>query len=270
MATYIIGDIHGCFGTLSKLLSSIGFSSGKDTLHLVGDLVNGGRDSLRVLKWAKKNSDSVETVLGNHDLYFLARFHGVTGEKKRDTLDELLKASKSKALAAWLCRRPLLLEDSKRVIVHAGLHPRMQLDEASQRAEEIESILAGKESVSFLKDLFAERRDRWTPEAKRRERLLSALQVFTTIRTCKSGGKLCHRFTGKLSEMPDGCRPWFQLLPKKSAGRTIYFGHWAALGLYQEDPVVALDSGCVWGGSLSAVNPKDGSVYQQPNVEPRP
>ncbi len=260
MATFAIGDVHGCLGELRSLLDQIEFRPGRDRLWLVGDLVNGGPHSLEVLRWAHRHRGSLVSVLGNHDLYALARFAGTVRRKKRDTLDALLAAPDAGELMDWLRRRPLLHLGGDRLLVHAGLAPQWSVDEAGALAGEVQADLRGPGWKGFLKDYFNASRRGWTSRLQGRERLLAALRIFTMIRTCKPAGRICFDFSGPPEEAPDGCLPWYRLRPPGEP--KLLFGHWAALGYRELPNGHGLDSGLVWGGKLTALRLGDGRVFQ--------
>ncbi|HUP41765.1 MAG TPA: symmetrical bis(5'-nucleosyl)-tetraphosphatase [Thermoanaerobaculia bacterium] len=280
MATYAIGDVHGCRETLKALLAELPPPSSEDRLWLVGDLVNRGPDSLGVLRWAAESSERLggrfAAVLGNHDVHLLARAAGVAGPKRRDTLERLLEAPDRDELLAWLGRRPLLHREGDTFLVHAGLLPAWSVEEAEARARKAEEALRGPEAHALLARYGARGskrpRERATAaseappdEAERLEAPAGpdqALAVLTSLRTVDVGGAPCFGFTGPLADAPPGLVPWFEAPGRRSAGATVVFGHWAALGLRFAPGVRALDSGCVWGGALTALRLEDGRVWQ--------
>jgi bis(5'-nucleosyl)-tetraphosphatase (symmetrical) len=267
MSTYVIGDIHGCYRTFQALLERIDLSSSGDRLWLVGDLVNGGPHSLETLRWAHGFGGSLATVLGNHDLYLLGRAMGACKKKSRDTLDEALLAPDRVELLEWLRHRPMIHREEDHVVVHAGLLPEWGLTEAVQFSRDVESRLQGKNTFELLAALFGKKGARGKEISSALRQSCRALRILTTIRTCKENGKLCRQFTGPPEAAPEGCLPWFSYPDRRASGVRIYFGHWAALGFRPLDRAVGLDSGCVWGGSLTAFRLEDGQVFQQPNVE---
>jgi bis(5'-nucleosyl)-tetraphosphatase (symmetrical) len=280
MATYAIGDVHGCLGTLEALLAELPPRSSEDRLWLVGDLVNRGPDSLGVLRWAAESSERLGgrfvAVLGNHDVHLLARAAGAAGPRRRDTLERLLEAPDRDELVAWLGRRPLLHREGDTVLVHAGLLPAWSVEEAEARARQAEEALRGPEAHALLA--------RYGARGGKRSRELAtagseappdgaerpeappgpdeALAVLTSLRAVDAGGAPCFGFTGPPADAPPGLVPWFEAPGRRSAGATAVFGHWAALGLRFAPGVRALDSGCVWGGSLTALRLEDAQVWQ--------
>ena len=254
--------------SLERLLGLIEFAPGRDELWLVGDLVNRGPRSLDVLRWASGLGDAVTCVLGNHDLHFLGRAAGVTGEKKRDTLDELLAAPDRDRLVDWLRARPLLHADDRHVLVHAGLHPHWTVPDAQQRAREIEHELRGAGWRAFLGSI-AGSASRWDARMTGAERWRAILAYLVRVRMCRLDGRLESGFDGPPSEAPPGTMPWFALPDPAWATHTIIFGHWAALGLDLGSHHLGLDSGCVWGNSLTAIRLDDRHVFSVKAAEVR-
>ncbi len=265
MATYAIGDLHGCFETLQLLLDQLPFDSSCDRLWLVGDLVNRGPRSLETLRWAKQlhldMEDRMVVVLGNHDLHLLAVGHGIAETRKGDTLGEILTAPDRPELLAWLRHRPLLHREESHLLVHAGLLPQWSPSEAEELARRLEVALQGDDLRWLL-------RRRETPRDPERAQLRNALESLTRLRTCTLQGRPC-RFAGPPQETPPHCLPWFAVPNRRSQQITIVCGHWAALGLRLQPGLRALDSGVVWGHSLSAIRLEDSQVYQQRAVEKR-
>ena len=267
MATYVIGDIHGCFLTLQRLLEKIRFSSSQDRLWLVGDLVNRGPRSLQVLRWARDLGERLVTVLGNHDLNLLKSAFDVVPSKKKQLLNSLLAAEDSAVLLDWLRHRPLIHVETPYVLVHAGLLPQWSVEEAEQYAREVEEVLRGPQSGELLKRLPRKKLPAWDERLTELERRASVLKVMTELRTIELDGTVRFDFTGPLYELPKGAMAWFSAPARKGESRTILFGHWAALGFYEAPGIVALDSGCAWGGLLTAVRLEDHTVFQQENAE---
>ena len=259
MSTYAIGDIQGCFEAFQRLLTCIAFSPGRDQLWLAGDLVNRGPDSLAVLRWCLEHTDNVVAVLGNHDLHVLARAAGVSGAKRRDSLDELLRAPDRDELLDWLRRKPLLHRASGWTMVHAGLLPAWTIDDAQAIADAYSAELNGARMPLALRALRDQ--DIHLPDLRQ---LAQEAGLLTRIRTCKADGEPCGEFAGPPQDAPPGCMPWFRVPGRKSAGERIVFGHWAALGLLIEENLVAVDTGCVWGNALTAVRLEDRAVFTVP------
>ncbi len=267
MSTYAIGDIQGCFLTLQKLLERLAFDPGRDRLWLVGDLVNRGPRSLEVLRWARGLGDRVVAVLGNHDLHLLARADGVARPRRRDSLEEVLKAPDREDLLDWLRHRPLLHRKGDLSLVHGGLDPSWTLEEAEGLAREAEAALRGPGGHEALSAVYAGRPERWDGSATGTQRLQSILHIFTRIRVCRPDGRLDFAFKGEPEASPEGFLPWYEIPGRKSRGTTLVFGHWAALGLRLMPEALALDSGCAWGRELSALRLEDRAVFQQPCLD---
>ncbi len=268
MATYVIGDIQGCFRTLRALLRRIRFVPGRDRLWLVGDLVNRGPGSLSVLKWAAENDPHIVAVLGNHDLHLLAAAAGERSLRPRDTLDDILESPDREQLVHWLRQRPLLHRDGNTLMVHAGILPAWTLEDALQKAREAERALRGPDANAVLAHMNRRSEDRWSEELEGRKRINAILQVLTRMRTCTVDGRLCLDYNGPPAEAPPDCLPWFSVPERQTGGLDVFFGHWAALGLYQAPGVSGLESGCVWGGPLTALRLEDRKVFQEPCAEP--
>lgn len=258
MATYAIGDVQGCFATLMRLIERLPLDPDRDRLWLAGDLVNRGPRSLEVLRWARAQGERLIAVLGNHDLHLLARAEGLVPAKDGDTLDAVLAAPDRDQLLGWLCRRPLCHVEDDRVLVHAGLRPDWSVADARTAAAGVESVLRGEREHrrGLLAAIAAGDAD---PRA-------NAARVLTRIRLCTTEGEL-RPGSGPPSEAPTGCVPWFRVPGRCSTDATIIFAHWSALGLLCEPTLLGLDTGCVWGGALSAVRLEDRQVYQEPHAD---
>ena len=265
MATYAIGDIQGCYLTFRKLLEKIEFDPVRDRLWLVGDLVNRGPRSLETLRWVYRNRDSIRVVLGNHDLKLLAAAAGASQLNHQDTLDELLAAPDRTELFDWLRQQPFLFEEGPLVLVHAGLHPSWSLEQARVYAREVEAALQGSGYANLLQEAFS-RKVVWRNDLTRAARWRGLTDIFTRIRMCTNDGQPSYRHKGPPEEAP-GEKPWFALPAPDRDLRIIVFGHWAALGLYIRAGIIGIDTGCVWGGSLTAVRLPDITVFQEPHAD---
>jgi bis(5'-nucleosyl)-tetraphosphatase (symmetrical) len=263
MSTYVIGDIHGCWQTLQRLLDRIGWRPAIDRLWLVGDLVNRGPASLQVLRWAADQSGLVAT-LGNHDLHLLARAEGLASTRPEDRFDELLAAPDREPLLEWLRSRPFLHREGEVVLVHAGLWPGWDLEEAAELARGAAAQMAGSGYRAFLERLSTKPRPKWRADLNDQDRVAAAAAIFTRLRVVRPDGRPKLGFTGPPEEAPDGCRPWFEDSEVLRAAYTVVFGHWAQLGYYRQGSAICLDSGCVYGGSLSALRLDDGEVFHEP------
>ena len=265
MATYAIGDIQGCFETLTRLLERFRFDPRKDRLWLVGDLVNRGPRSLEVLRWAHGLGDRVTAVLGNHDLNLLAVAAGVRKGKPRDTLEEVLVASDREDLLEWLARRPLVHVEGPFVMVHAGLLPAWSVVQARKLSGEVESALQSGGRVGALKAMFEGGGTlSWDESLSGPARLNAVTNALTRMRTCTKEGRMCLDFSGPPDAAPADCYPWFELPTRFRRSVTVICGHWAALGLRLESNLMAIDTGCVWGRTLTAIRLEDREVFQEP------
>ena len=268
MATFAIGDIHGCFRTLQQLMRAIRFDPDRDRLWLVGDLVNRGPGSLEVLRWVRQLGDRAVCVLGNHDLKLLACALGVRSSLKNPQLRSILAAGDCRELLAWLGSRPLVHREGGYVLVHAGLLPGWTVDQAVQLGGEIQGRLRGPGAAELLQQcLTARNLSAFVDEEPELVRLATALQAMTQVRTLNPDGSMDLDFVGPLAEMPDNLIPWFSFPGRRNSSATIVFGHWAALGLYRAPGIAGLDSNCVRGGRLTAMRLEDGRIFQQELVD---
>ena len=252
--------------SLERLLALLAFAPGRDELWLVGDLVNRGPRSLDVLRWAMSMGSSVTAVLGNHDIHLLARAAGAAEAKKRDTLDEVLAAADLDRLIDWLRNRPLFHHDAKYALVHAGLHPKWSVTDTRARAAEIEQQLRGPAWRAFLAKLGG-KPPRWDGKLGGSDRWRAILAYLVRARMCHTDGRVEPDFDGPPAQAPSGLLPWFKLPDPAWASHTVVFGHWAALGLDIGTRHIGIDTGCVWGKSLSAVRLDDRMVFQIKAVE---
>jgi bis(5'-nucleosyl)-tetraphosphatase (symmetrical) len=262
MATYAIGDIQGCYRTLERLLAQCRFDHRMDRIWLVGDLVNRGPRSLEVLRWARGLGDRLVTVLGNHDLHLVGRAMGLRKAKKADTLDPVLDAPDARELIEWLRSRPFLHRDGRFLLVHAGLQPAWDVDDAETEARQLQAMIAGARAPELLRSLRHRGAPAWSPDLPPAQRMAIALQTLVLMRTCGPDGRLCQGFTGPPEAAPPGCRPWFDSGRWPQSEFTIVCGHWAALGLRSRPNLLAIDTGCVWGGRLTAVRLEDRALFQ--------
>ena len=255
MTLFAIGDIQGCAHSLDALLERIDFSRKRDHLWLVGDLVNRGPHSARVLRTVRKLGDSATCVLGNHDLHLLATAAGVRAAGKADTFDDVLSANDADELLDWLRTRPLIKVDArtKRVLIHAGIPPIWKVRHAAEHADEVEKRLAGKRWAKALRGMYGERPVEWTPDLAVDDRRRFTINALTRIRFCDEAGRLDFDYSGPPGSQPSELRPWFDFPKRKSRKWHIVFGHWSALGILRRDGITALDSGCVWGRKLTAI-----------------
>jgi len=226
--------------------------------------VNRGPDSLGCLRFVKSLGDRAVSVFGNHDLHLLCLAEGVEHKRKRDTLEEVLAAPDRADLIAWLRHRPMLHVEGEFVLVHAGLLPEWTVDKALALAHEVEERLRGPDYRTFLARMYGDEPARWDDSLTGVDRLRVIVNAMTRIRVCKGNGAMNLDFKGEPREEARGTTPWFDIEGRRSLDHTIVFGHWSALGLVQRSDVVALDSGCVWGRSLTAMRLEDRRLFQVP------
>jgi bis(5'-nucleosyl)-tetraphosphatase (symmetrical) len=263
MATYVIGDIQGCHTTLLRLVERLRFDPVRDRLWFVGDLVNRGPASAEVLRWVRGLGDRAMVVLGNHDLHLLARARGLGRAKRRDTFQDVLEAPDRDVLLEWLRARPLIHREESHLLVHAGLLPAWTVAEAEELARAGEEVLRGDDATEFLACLEERPDHRWDDSLSQADRLLVAVLAMTCLRACTPGGDLDLSFSGPPRAASPGYQPWFTAPGRKSTNLTVLFGHWSTLGLFRDEGVIGLDTGCVWGGSLTALRLEDGRVFQE-------
>lgn len=260
MSTYAIGDIQGCLKPLQCLLEKIAFNPVNDKLWLVGDLINRGPDTLATLRFLYSMRDSLTIVLGNHDLHFLAVAYGQRKKGQHDTLDELLQAPDCSELVQWLRQQKLLHHDPLLgfTMVHAGIPPHWDLQQAQERAREVEAVLQGPQISEYLASMYGNKPNQWKNKLSGLERLRLITNYFTRMRFCNAEGDLELETKENASAAPVGYAPWFSFAGRKTNQEKIVFGHWAALeGRTNVSNVYALDTGCVWGGYLTALRLDD-------------
>lgn len=254
MALYAIGDIQGCYDALRRLLDEIDFDSKGDTLWFVGDLVNRGPQSLEVLRFVKALGEHAITVLGNHDLHLLAVAAGIDKLKGGDTFDALLAAPDRDELLHWLRVQPLMHVDAPAgyAMLHAGLPPQWDVPQALRYASEVEAVLRSEQYAEFFHHMYGDRPDIWDDALRGWERLRFIVNCFTRLRYVDDAGRVMLKVKGAPAANAH-LTPWFRARGRRSQAQRIVFGHWSTLGLVLEHNVCALDTGCVWGGSLTAV-----------------
>jgi bis(5'-nucleosyl)-tetraphosphatase (symmetrical) len=255
MALYAIGDIQGCDTALGSLLEAIGFSPDRDQLWFVGDIVNRGPESLQALRRIRAMGDAATVVLGNHDLHLLAVACGVSQVRNGDTLDEILAAPDRKILLDWLLHRPLMHEEPARnlALVHAGLPPQWSLSTARSCAREVERALQ-EDPTRLFQTMYGDEPARWDDALGGAERLRYIVNCFTRLRYIDAEGRLALRVKGSPKKpQTKQLTPWFEAPGARWRGPRVVFGHWSALGFLNTPEVVSLDTGCVWGGSLTAL-----------------
>ncbi len=264
MALYAIGDLQGCLAPLERLIAAIDFDPARDRLWFVGDLVNRGPDSAGCLRFVKSLGTSAITVLGNHDLHLICVAAGIEKARPRDTLAGLLAAPDRDELLDWLRHRPLMHVEGAFAMVHAGLLPEWTVFRARELAGEVETVLQGPGWRRFLAHLYGNRPTRWHDALAGDDRLRAIVNAMTRLRVCTRDGEMELSFKGEPGEHYSQCIPWFAMPARASATHTIVCGHWSALGLHMGDNVLSLDSGCVWGRTLTAVRLEDRRLVQVP------
>ena len=262
MATFAIGDVQGCFDELERLLGEVGFSPARDRLWFVGDLVNRGPQSLAVVRFVKGLGDRAVVVQGNHDLHLLAYAAGHAKRRADDTFEDVLAAPDCDLLLDWLRFRPMLHVEDEYVMVHAGLLPSWSVAQAQDLAAEVEAELRSKRYRLFLAELYGSRPDTWRDDLRGMDRLRVIVNAMTRMRFCTAEGVMEFGVKGELEKAPAGYLPWFEVPGRKTRGVPIVCGHWSALGLRLAPDLLALDTACVWGGSLTAVRLEDRRVFE--------
>ena len=253
MAHYLIGDIQGCDAPLARLLEKIAFSASRDTLYVLGDLVNRGPSSASVLRRLAAYEGSAHCLLGNHDLSLLAVAHGHRAPHRNDTMDDVLAAPDREAMLHWLRHRSMALHAHGILMVHGGVLPQWTLQDVLDLAGEVEAVLRGSQLSDFLARMWGNQPDRWDDALAGADRLRLIVNALTRLRFCTPEGAMDLRASGGLHQAPPGLLPWFDVPGRKTAGVPIAFGHWSTLGLVQRPDLLSLDTGCVWGGCLTAL-----------------
>lgn len=257
MALYCIGDIQGCDSALGRLLDLIGFSESRDTVYLLGDLVNRGPDSAAVLRRCMAHGDALRPLLGNHDLHLLAAAHGARKPSRRDTLASILEAPDRDALLQWLRLQPLARQHvyggTPLLMVHAGVLPAWTAAETLDMADEVHRVLQSADLPAFLQQMYGNTPDHWNASLTGPDRLRVIVNALTRLRFCSAQGVMDFDSTESASAAPPGLMPWFDVPGRSTADTLIAFGHWSTLGWLNRPHCLGLDTGCVWGGCLSAV-----------------
>ena len=257
MALYCIGDIQGCDSALGRLLDLIGFSASRDTVYLLGDLVNRGPDSAAVLRRCMAHGDALRPLLGTHDLPLLAAAHGARKPSRRDTLASILEAPDRDALLQWLRLQPLARQHvyggTPLLMVHAGVLPAWTAAETLDMADEVHRVLQSADLPAFLQQMYGNTPDHWNASLTGPDRLRVIVNALTRLRFCSAQGVMDFGSTESASAAPPGLMPWFDVPGRSTADTLIAFGHWSTLGWLNRPHCLGLDTGCVWGGCLSAV-----------------
>ncbi|MCR9982085.1 bis(5'-nucleosyl)-tetraphosphatase (symmetrical) ApaH [Vibrio diabolicus] len=264
MATYIVGDIQGCFDELQRLLEQVSFSAKKDQLWLAGDLVARGPKSLETLRFVKSLGTSATVVLGNHDLHLLAVAHGIKKVKDKDRTAPIFTTPDKEELLAWLAQQPLMAEHDEFVMCHAGISPQWNLKTARKCAREVERIIQSEELPWLLKNMYSNQPDSWHDSLQGLDRYRYIINAFTRMRFCFPDGRLdmdCKLPPQQVSG--NELIPWFDVPQRVHLNKTVLFGHWAALQGHVDEEIIGLDTGCVWGGSLTMIRWDDKKIFTQ-------
>jgi len=253
MALYLIGDVQGCDSALGRLLARISFSTSRDTLFLLGDLVNRGPQSDAVLRRLMGYGDSARCLLGNHDLSLLAVAYGHRAPHRNDTMHSILKATDRDAMLEWLRAQKMAMREHGMLMVHGGVLPQWDAHQVMRLAREVEDVVRGPALAEFLPQMYGNEPDRWSDSLQGAPRLRVIVNALTRLRFCTPEGVMHLKVTGGLDAAPAGTVPWFDVPGRKTADETIAFGHWSTLGYLRRKDIISLDTGCVWGGCLSAL-----------------
>ena len=260
MATFAIGDVQGCYDELQALLERIGFNRLHDRLWFVGDLVNRGPKSLEVLRFVKELGESAVVVLGNHDLHLITQFEGFERKRKDDTFADVLGAADAKQLIDWLRARPMMHAEGNWTMVHAGLLPQWTIEKSLRLAREAEQALRASDYRAFLANMYGSKPERWDERLTGWDRLRVIVNAMTRMRFCTADGTMEFHTNGV--EPPVGYRAWYE---QRHDDEVVLFGHWSALGLKLGERLAGLDTGCVWGGTLTALRLEDRWLVQVPS-----
>ena len=260
----LIGDIQGCGDALERLLQACDFSPSRHSLTVLGDLVNRGPSSAATLRRLMGLGSAAQALLGNHDLHLLAVAHGVRAAHASDTLDDVLNAADRAALLQWVASRPLALQVHGWLCVHAGVAPQWDAAQTLALAGEVQALLSGPELADFLPRMYGNEPALWRDDLQGADRWRCIINVLTRIRYCHADGTLDFKTKEGTAEAPPQLMPWFELPQRRTTGTPLAFGHWSTLGLINRPDLLSLDTGCVWGGRLTAVRVDGGrrEVFQ--------
>jgi bis(5'-nucleosyl)-tetraphosphatase (symmetrical) len=253
VACYLIGDLQGCDAPLARLLAKVGFSPSRDTLYLLGDLVNRGPASAAVLRRLMGYGDAARCLLGNHDLSLLAVAHGFRAPHRNDTMDDILQSPGREAMLEWLRHRSMALQAHGLLMVHGGVLPSWDVAQTLALAGEVEAVLRGAQLADFLAQMWGNQPDHWEDGLAGADRLRVVVNALTRLRFCTPQGVMDLKASGRLDQAPPGMLAWFDVPGRRTAGTCIAFGHWSTLGYLRRPDIISLDTGCVWGGCLSAL-----------------
>lgn len=254
MTAYALGDIQGCFYSFQDLLDKISFNPQKDQLWLVGDVVNRGLGSYQVLDWCYKNQNSIHPILGNHDLHFLAVAFKQSKLKSTDTFDDILNSANKKKLIDWVLNWPLTHFENNHLMVHAGVIPDWTIDDVMNLSKQVCTNLTGNPEI-FFQNMYGNSPNKWNHKLIAQEKNRFIVNTMTRMRCLnKIDGSINYNYKGDLENIPSELKPWFDMPLRHFKGKSILTGHWSAIGIRRHKHGISLDSGCVWGGSLSAYN----------------
>jgi bis(5'-nucleosyl)-tetraphosphatase (symmetrical) len=253
MANYLVGDIQGCDAAFARLLAELEFSPSRDTLYVLGDMVNRGPDSADTLRRLMGMGNSVQCVLGNHDLHLLAVAHGVRPAGRRDTLASVLEAPDAARLLNWLRQQHLAISAHGILMVHAGVLPSWTAAQTLGLAEEVTAVLRSRQIGHFLQHMYGDTPNQWRDDLSGNDRLRMVINALTRLRFCSSAGLMEFETKEGAGTAPEGYMPWFDVPGRLTARDTVAFGHWSTLGWLGRSDVIGLDTGCVWGGCLTAL-----------------
>ena len=262
----LIGDLQGCLGAFDRLLALWDFSASRHRITVLGDLVNRGPESAATLRRLMAMGSSAQALLGNHDLHLLAVAHGVRGAHASDTLEDVLQAPDASALLDWMVQRPLALQVEGWLCVHAGVPPQWSADDTMAHASELEHLLRGPGLADFLPLMYGNEPAQWRDDLQGPDRWRCIINALTRLRWCTANGTQDFKVKEGRDEAPPGLMPWFEVPTRRTAGVPMAFGHWSTLGLINRADLLALDTGCVWGGALTGVRVDGGrrEVLQVP------
>lgn len=265
MSTYLVGDIQGCYDALQRILEKTAFDPATDKLWCCGDLVNRGGQSLQVLRLLKSLGEATSVSLGNHDLHLLANHQRhADGKSGNNELDAVLQAPDCDSLLDWLCTQPLAYwsEEHRLLRVHAGVIPQWDWQAAVSAGQEVSAVLQSDKRGKFLRKMYGNSPRRWRDNRTGWGRLRLITNILTRLRFCDDLGRGAYRISGPPGSQPAKYKPWYQHKHRQTRDVTVAFGHWAALGLRVKKRTIAMDSGCVWGGKLSALRLEDRALFQ--------
>ncbi|HHU95091.1 MAG TPA: symmetrical bis(5'-nucleosyl)-tetraphosphatase [Alcaligenaceae bacterium] len=262
---WVIGDVQGCAHSLSQLLQQPELDQPQARFVFVGDLVNRGPDSAGVLRLIRDLGPRARTVLGNHDIHLLGVAAGVRKQSASDTLGSVLQAPDSQTLIDWLRQQPLALHLAGHLIVHAGLHPSWKLRTVLKLAKQVQTTLQAKDWKTRIGDLFGNKPDRWSKELEGLDLQRYTVNVLTRLRHFDANGRIDTKYKGA-PKHGSGVTPWFAM-PERRIEMPVVFGHWSTLGLYLQADVIGIDTGCLWGGQLTAIRLSDRKIVQVPNSD---